>query len=293
MAVMKLAITEIDPFVFNSVRLTLSGIVLGVCAWFENKHRPQPSGLENPPSTFKKWLMIGLFAIFSGAVYQIIFVIGMWWTTAGNTALIMSSMPMWTAILAFLLYSEKIGKAWIGLGITFLGTIVVTLQKSGISLESENLFGNILVLVAAIAWAIGAVVSRPMLNYISPIRLAFFATAGTLPIHFLMPTVFPSANGFSGILAPEILACILYSGIFSTGLAYAMWNYGVQKLGASYASVYQNLVPLVALIAAWFFLSETISPMQLLGGFLIIFGLFVTRKIRSKNAVPQTTEKQS
>lgn len=287
MAVMKLAITTVDPFAFNSIRLTLSAIVLGFCVWFENKRvnkrLENDSSQTKPdsPTALKKWLMIGLFAIFSGAVYQIIFIIGMWWTTAGNTALIMSSMPMWTAILAFLFFSEKIGKAWLGLAITFLGTIVVTIQKGGISFESENLIGNLLVLVAAIAWAIGAVVSRPMLNYVSPIRLAFYATAMTLPLHYSMPFVVSNSTGFAGFTAPDVVACILYSGIFSTGLAYAMWNYGVQKLGASYASVYQNLVPLVALIAAWIFLGETISTIQLVGGTLIIAGLFITRRIRA------------
>lgn len=149
-----------------------------------------------------------------------------------------------------------------------------------------------MILVAAIAWSIGAVVSRPMLNYVSPIRLAFYATAITLPLHYAMPFVVPNTQGFAGMLTFEIMACIFYSGVFSTGIAYAMWNYGVQKLGASYASAYQNLVPLVALIAAWLFLGELISMVQLVGGILIIFGLFITRKIRSKT-IPTQAKTQS
>jgi drug/metabolite transporter (DMT)-like permease len=61
-----------------------------------------------------------------------------------------------------------------------------------------------------------------------------------------------------------------------------MWNYGVHKLGASHASVYQNLVPLVALAAAWISpLNEKITVVQIIGGFLIIFGLLVTQKLRT------------
>lgn len=283
LAVMKMAIINIDPFVFNSVRLTLSACVLGFCVWLENKKRRQPALSKTTPSGLKKWLTIVAFAIFTGAVYQIIFIIGMHRTTAGNTALIMSSMPMWTAILAFIVLREKIGVAWLGLMITFLGTLVVTLQKEAISLEAGNLEGNLLILLSALAWATGAVISRPMLNYVSPIRLAFYSTAGTLPLHYLMP-VFFGTQDFDLVWEPEIMACIIYSGVFSTGLAYAMWNYGVQQLGASHASVYQNLVPLIALVSAWFFLNETITLIQLVGGFMIIFGLFLTRRMRKRQA---------
>lgn len=287
MAVMKLAITEIDPFTFNAVRLSLSAITLAICVWFEegkNKRGIQkqqsPRNASSRFSGMRKWLIITGFAIMSGGAYQILFAIGMDRTTAGNTALIMSSMPMWIAVLSFFVLRENLGYAWFGLIITFLGTVVVTIQGGKINLASEHLLGNSLVLIAALAWSMGSVISRPMLKFISPIRLAFYATAGTLPIHFLMPIVM-GTNHFDRIFEPDIVFCILYSGVFSTGLAYAMWNYGVQQLGASHASVYQNLVPLVALLAAWLSpLGETITPIQLLGGTLIIFGLFATRRLR-------------
>jgi drug/metabolite transporter (DMT)-like permease len=72
-----------------------------------------------------------------------------------------------------------------------------------------------------------------------------------------------------------------------------MWNYGVHKLGASHASVYQNLVPLVALAAAWISpLKEKITTIQILGGFLIIFGLLVTQKLRTPSDQTQGNKLQ-
>lgn len=290
LAVMKLAIVEIDPFTFNAIRLSLSAVILSACVWVEKKNRQRIS-LRTPsdttslpsPSTLKKLLIIAVFAILTGGFYQILFAIGMDRTTAGNTALILSSMPMWIAVFSFFMLREKLGRAWLGLIVTFLGTIVVTLHQGSISLDSVNLVGNALVLVAALAWSMGAVISRPLLKYVSPIQLAFYATVGTLPIHYVMPVLIGS-NDFDRVFEPGILFCILYSGIFSTGLAYAMWNYGVQQLGASHAAVYQNLVPLVALLAAWLSpLGETITSKQLLGGSLIIVGLFVTRRLRPRN----------
>ena len=285
MAVMKMGITMIEPFAFNSVRLTLSAMTLGVCVWLEKRRHTiepgPPLGPHSVRSHSKKWAVVIAFGLLSGGFYQILFAIGMDRTTAGDSALIMSSIPMWTALLAFIFLQEKLKKIWVGLSITFVGTLVVTLQRSGIDFSNENLIGNTIILIAALAWSAGVIISRPLMKTISPIQLAFLATLGTLPIHYLMAWIFET-DGLRNLNQPEILLCIAYSGIFSTGLAYAMWNYGVYKLGASHASVYQNLVPLVALAAAWISpLKEKITAIQILGGFLIIFGLLVTQKLRT------------
>ena len=285
MAVMKMGITIIEPFAFNSVRLTLSAMTLGLCVWLEQRRRTiepsPPSAPHSVPSYSKKWAVVIAFGLLSGGFYQILFAIGMDRTTAGDSALIMSSIPMWTALLAFIFLEEKLKKIWVGLTITFVGTLVVTLQRSGIDFSNENLIGNTIILIAALAWSTGVIISRPLMKTISPIQLAFLATLGTLPIHYLLAWIFET-DGLRNLNQPEILFCIAYSGIFSTGLAYAMWNYGVYKLGASHASVYQNLVPLVALAAAWISpLKEKINAIQILGGFLIIFGLLVTQKLRA------------
>ena len=276
MAVMKLALQEMDLFVFNALRLTLSAIVLGMFAWWERRR-----GRKSSIHTVRDWVLVVVFALLVGGLYQMVFAIGISRTTAGNTALIMSSMPMWTALLAFAILRERLGAAWLGLTLAFLGTVVVTLEK-GISFDSDNLQGNLIVLVAALAWAGAAVVSRPMLKRISPILLAFLATAGTLPLHYAAVPVFST-----GPMASQpwwVVCCVIYSGVFSTGIAYALWNFGVQQLGPSHAAVYQNLVPVIALIAALIMLGEQVGAMQLTGGALILFGLYLTRKLRPNPA---------
>ena len=285
MAVMKMGISMIDPFAFNSVRLSLSAITLGACVWLENRSRKinleEASAPHASHRSANKWGVVIAFGLLSGGFYQILFAIGMDRTTAGDSALIMSSIPMWTALLAFIFLHENLEKIWSGLTITFVGTLIITLQNNGIDFSNENLIGNTIILIAALAWSTGVIISRPLMKTISPIQLAFYATVGTLPIHYFMAW-FVQTDGLSNLNQPSILFCIGYSGIFSTGLAYAMWNYGVHKLGASHASVYQNLVPLIALAAAWISpLNERITAMQILGGFLIIFGLLVTQKLRT------------
>ncbi len=275
--VFKSAIGEFNPWVFNALRLIFASITLGLLALAEAIYWPRPKAAE-PVS----WWRVGIFSILSGFLYLVIFVKGIALTTAGNTALILASMPMWTAILSFFFLRERLPRVtWFGLLVTFVGTAIVTTQGSGeVSFASQYFLGNIYMLVAAMAWASGTVMSRPILEKISPLRLAFISCALTTPLHLLIaaseiPAALPQA------LQPATLAAIIYSGVFSTGVAYATWHAGVRAVGGSHASVYQNVVTLVAVIGGWIVLREQPLVAQIFGGLLTIVGLFLMRRGRS------------
>ena len=278
--VMKYGITQIDPFVFNALRLTVSAVALYGCLLLENRrNRDKPKAPGTISHRHLVWWVIG-FGFLSGAVYQITFLTGIFRTTAGNTALIMSSCPMWTAGLAVLTTNERLSRAaWLGLTVTLVGTMLVISQKGEFGASGVNLAGNLIVLGAALAWATSPVVSKPLLNHISAIRLAFFSIIVTLPLHWLLAT--PNLQSdFIRSFEPLTIGAILFSGVFSTGVAYAMWNYGVQKLGAPHASIYQNVIPLVAVVSAWWMIGETPLMFQIWGGALIIGGLVLMRRSR-------------
>ena len=275
--VMKYGISQIDPFVFNALRLTVSGVALWFCLLLENRRNRNTLAKENHRHLV--WWVIG-FSILSGAIYQITFLTGIFRTTAGNTALIMSSCPMWTAGLAVLTTKERLSKvAWIGLVITLAGTILVIAQKDDFSASAATFTGNLIILAAALAWSVSSVISKPLLNHISAIRLAFFSIIVTLPIHWALAIPNLQAD-FAAALHPWTLASIMCSGFFSTGIAYAMWNYGVQKVGAPHAAIYQNVIPLVAVLSAWLMINEIPLALQIWGGAMIIAGLVVMRRGR-------------
>jgi drug/metabolite transporter (DMT)-like permease len=75
-------------------------------------------------------------------------------------------------------------------------------------------------------------------------------------------------------------AALFYSGVFSTGIAYVTWHVGVRRLGGSHASVYQNVVTLVAVLGGWIGLGEPVLTSQLIGGLLMLVGLLLMRRSR-------------
>ncbi len=265
----------IDPWVFNALRLVFATTTLGILAWLESKYWPVPR------KSYSRWQAFA-FAMLTGFIYLLVFVKGISLTTAGNTALILSSMPMWTAILSFVFVNERLpGVTWFGLFITFIGTVLVTTYSGGkVSLASEYFVGNLLILAAAMSWASGTVLSRSLLQSLSPLQLAFLSALITTPIHLAvvapqLPTVWSKATHWVTLLE------IIYSGVFSTGLAYASWHAGVRILGGSHAAVYQNVVTLVAVLGGWIFLREQPLTAQLVGGVLIVIGLVFMRRGRA------------
>ena len=294
--VMKVALLRIDGYAFNAIRLIVSSIVL-----LHFARREFVRGIR--PTTTLSIRNVLIYAFTVSVAYQLLFLLAVSRATSGDVALIMATVPMWTAIGARVFLKEILPwLAWGGLIVAFAGTMIVTLQKTPTSpatshagnvtdqtnaeaaehanKAAQRLTGNIFALSAALAWAGGTVFSRPLLGKISPMQLSASSATLGLPIHIAIALMFGQdsmAATAAAIWNPSAIGCILYSGTLSTGLALAMWSYGVKHAGAAHAAMIQNLTPIVAMAAAGFWLGEKINMAQAVGGAMIIGGLFIMR----------------
>lgn len=275
--VVKDAIDRVDILAFNAIRLVLSTFALGCLALLARNHVVDRSEAPAAPFPYGR---VAVFVLFSGLVYPLFFIFGILRTTAGNTALLLATMPVWTAGLSFLFFRERLARlVWIGLFVSLVGTMIVIVSGGKVSLESKHAIGNLLILGAALAWASATVVSGPLLKTIAPMRLAFLSNLVTTPIHCLIAA--PAlASDIGKFYDSTLIVEVIYSGALSTGLAYGTWHYGVSKLGGSHASVYQNFVTLIAVVAAWVILGEALKMPQILGGLVLFLGLILMRRGR-------------
>ena len=293
--VMKVALLRIDGYKFNAIRLIVSSAVLLYFA-----RREFVRGIRPTATLSIRNVLIYAFTV--SVAYQLLFLLAVSRATSGDVALIMATVPMWTAIGARVFLKEILPwLAWGGLIVAFAGTMIVTLQKTPTSTAvshaanaaaltnvnahrvTQRLTGNIFALSAALAWAGGTVFSRPLLGKISPMQLSASSATIGLPIHIAIALMLGQdsmAETAEAIRNPSVVVCVLYSGTLSTGLALAMWSYGVKYAGAAHAAMIQNLTPIVAMAAAGLWLGERINMPQALGGAMIIGGLFIMRTSR-------------
>jgi drug/metabolite transporter (DMT)-like permease len=272
--IMKNGMDSSDRFWFNGVRLLISAIVLAALAVRDARRGTRPAS-----SLGRRQILT--YALVVSVLYQFLFLLGISMTTSGNTALIICTIPMWTAIGARVFLRERLNAlAWTGLIVAFVGTFIVTVQGQQLDISGESMWGNLFVLTAAVSWAAGTIYSRPLLRQISPLQLASRSAVIGAPFHLLIaaPAILSMPSYSFDI---DVWLALLYSGIFSTGLALALWNFGVQHAGAAHAAVVQNLVPIIAMGSAFFLRDEAITTAQMIGGVLIISGLLIMRSGRT------------
>jgi drug/metabolite transporter (DMT)-like permease len=265
--VMKAAIAEMHPFAFNALRLAVSALTLGMVVLQRGPARAPIS-----------WRLVAITALVGSAVYQVLFISGLHRTSGGNAALLVATSPAWTALIATVAAVERLrARAWVGLAFACAGAAAIALDDAPRALGTATLVGNLLVLGSGLAWGAFAVLSKPLLATMSPTRLAFWMTVLAMPVHVAI--ALPHLSGAWRASAGAWLA-VLYSGVLSTGVAYALWNVAVAIAGPSYATAYTNLIPVLALAGSWVALREPVQGAQLAGGALVIGGLWVMRRPR-------------
>lgn len=275
--VVKAVLQIIHPHVLNALRFVVSAVVLGALYVYYRRRAGLPlwQPLRDHP------LQIAALGILGFVFYQLCFILGLDYTTAGNAALIMASAPLWTAMVGRAFRTERLaGASWAALLIVLIGTCVVVLGGSNeINLSSNTFIGNLIMLLAAVFWGAYTAFSKPVLGYLSATGLTFLSLIFALPFLFGIAIPYYGETAWASVRPIHWLA-ILFSGGLSTGLAIALWNNAIHVVGASNTAVYGNLVPLLALAFSYVLLGENIYLAQIVGGTLVIGGLLLMRRAR-------------
>jgi drug/metabolite transporter (DMT)-like permease len=134
----------------------------------------------------------------------------------------------------------------------------------------------LLVVGAVVSWAAYTVLARPVLARQRPLRVTAFSMLGGVPPLMLVSVPALIAEPWGRLPVSAWLA-VLYSGGLSIALSYLLWNRGLLRVGGSRTAVYVNLVPVVAVLAAFAFLGESLGWLQIAGGAVIFVGIVLTR----------------
>jgi drug/metabolite transporter (DMT)-like permease len=137
--------------------------------------------------------------------------------------------------------------------------------------------GDVLILISAVNWAVFSALSRRGLKSHHPSLMMFYVmTFGWLFTSLL----FLGTNGLAeiGNLSVNGWMAVAFLGIFCSGLAYIAWYDALKALATAQTGVFLYIEPLVAVIVAFFVLGEAITPASLLGGAIIIFGVWLVNR---------------
>src|SRR5690606_38202193 len=136
--------------------------------------------------------------------------------------------------------------------------------------------GELLIISAAICWAISNVYYRLHLKDLSQIQVSTFQMLfGTLII-FIVTILMEW--GEPVILNAESIYYILFTGIFAAALCFTIWFVIMSKIDMATATISTLLVPVFGLILSSILLDEKLTPNILIGSALIVVGIFIATK---------------
>jgi len=215
-----------------------------------------------------KIILLGLIGI---SVYHICATFGQLSVTAGTAGMLVGSTPIFTTIIAVIILKERLGTfGWIGLGIGFVGIVMIALGTGSTSLGISP--GVITLVIAAIATSIFFVYQKPFFKKYNPIELsAYFTWAGTLPFLVFAPGLFHDIQ--HATLEANLSA--LYVGIFPATIAYITWAIALSIGNASSVSSMLYVEPAIAIFVAWVWLHELPPPLSIAGGIISIAGVII------------------
>jgi drug/metabolite transporter (DMT)-like permease len=263
----KSAIAVVPPIGFAFVRFLLAGLVLlAILRWREGS-----VGVPRP--------VIVPLALLGGlgfGVYQVLWATGLTVTTAGTSALLIATSPIWTALVSVAMRTEVAHPArFLGAAIGFVGVALVVAAR-GLDLAGSGL-GELATLGAAMCWGSYLALSAPLLGQLSPLRLTTWAIlAGTAVM--AIPGGFQLAQAGPGWVVPAALAAIAYSGIVAGGLATVLIFRAIALVGPSRVANLQLLVPALTVLLAALVIQEPVLPGQVVGGAVIVIGIVISRR---------------
>jgi drug/metabolite transporter (DMT)-like permease len=270
----KVALREIHPFTLLTLRFGMGGLLLLLFQLQKDK-----GFLKNFNS--KDWFSIIFLALVGVSAHTLLQAYGLLYTTAINTGWLIAIMPICIAIAARFYLGEPITLRIIGgIVLGFLGVSLI-ISKGMFSLSLFRLgstFGDFLILISALTWTAFTVGGRGFLSRFSPLAaitpIIILGSIITFPF-----TLFKWEWNYLFQLSLAAWMSILFLGIFCSGLAYLFWYAALEKKDSSIVGVYLYLEPFVTLIGAYFFLNEEIRWITLMGGGMVLLGVYLaTRK---------------
>jgi drug/metabolite transporter (DMT)-like permease len=265
--VSKVVLEIIPPFALVSIRLVLGILTLAIVLWLRGF----------PNLTRRRFLQVlGVGFVGYGVSLSLQF-LGTKLSTAANGSLVTSATPAFVLVFAALLLKERITRLrLISLILATLGVVAVIDPRSA-ELNPDLFLGNLSLIGAGITWALYSVLVRKTTQNLDVLPFSLIAFLGGLPIT-LPVGVWEIATLGIGEITLGVVGGILFLGVISTALAMVLWNTAFAFVDASLASLTFFAQPVVGTLLGWLFLGEQITPLFLLGGFLIGLGLVIASR---------------
>lgn len=267
---LKIALADMDPILVGVLRMAIAGcVLLAVVAVSE----------RSPWLPWRDWprmLVVGGLGI---GVNAILLLEGLARTSVSNSALILTTSPIFSMAMAVAIGQERLVRRRLaGVLLSLLG-VALLIRSDAARGVGEDFVGDLFLLGSAMTWAAYSVLGAKLYRaHGSAKPTAYSLLAGAVTIGLATPLLVRSWD--LGHVGPVAWAGLLYAAIMASVVGLTLWNHGVRRVGATQTMVYTYLAPLLAIASAAALLGERLSLAQVVGGVIVLAGLTLSASAR-------------
>jgi drug/metabolite transporter (DMT)-like permease len=282
MAAMKPLLDDLSPPALAWLRLLPAGLALLLAAAV--LRRPLAVDPRDRP-----WLLA--FALVDASLFQLLLAAGLAETGAGLGSVLIDSQPLLVALLARTVLGEAINPVgWVGLliglaGIACLGLPAGLLRHwwllgPPLAVPEAPGRGELLMLLAAAAMAVGTILARRACRHSDPVAVtAWHLLVGALPP--LALAALPAFGGLQGLwpsLSPTGWGLVAYAALPGSALAYGLFFWFASQGDLTGFTSLTFLTPVFALLSGGLLLQESLRPLQWLGVVLALASVLLINR---------------
>jgi drug/metabolite transporter (DMT)-like permease len=283
--ILKIGVTEIAPLTFRSLTLPFAALGMFMITLWSGESIRIPR---------EWWGRLAILAFLNIAGWNGFVLFGVQQLPAGRSAIIAYTMPIWATLIAMLVLHESLNRRKIvGLLLGMLGMAI--LLGDDLRHIRTAPTGALLILAAAILWALGTVLLRKWKPPFAQNALSgWMMLLGWLPLVILAPFFDPHPANYLTTLSTKAWFAVAYNIVLAGTLAHWAWFTLARTLPVAVSSLSSLPVPVVGVFAGMLFLGERPGVTEFVALALVLASLFaVLLQPKMKEPPPATASEPS
>lgn len=202
--------------------------------------------------------------------------LGIQYVTPTTAAVMISLIPLFVPIFAFLILKEQIiAKNIVGIFVSFAGVLLV-IFNSELQLTASPK-GMALMSIAVVGAVIYSIVLRKLAKDYNPLTLISWQNSIGALLFLPLVIVFEGSELKNIDFTSGMWAPLLNLSIFASSVAFILYTYGVQSLGAFKTNIFTNSIPVFTAIFSYYLMDERLLLQNIIGIILVVAGLILSQ----------------